>query len=135
MPTMACIDRSLPAQLLPCSRGGGGTEENIKSATEVTPSSEVITGRKRRGSVTRDRCCRLALDPVPVSGATAPLTTPIWIGRYATVTKGPRIPVGIWPEVVAGAKRKGLRRVAREYAVSHETVRAIVRKVEKGIAQ
>jgi hypothetical protein len=57
------------------------------------------------------------------------------IGRYATVTKGPRIPVGIWPEVVAGAKRKGLRRVAREYAVSHETVRAIVRKVEKGIAQ
>jgi hypothetical protein len=51
------------------------------------------------------------------------------------VTKGPRIPVGIWPEVVAGAKRKGLRRVAREYAVSHETVRAIVRKVEKGIAQ
>jgi hypothetical protein len=67
VPTIARIDRSLPAQLLPCSRGGGGAEENIKSATEVTPSSEVIKGRKRRGSVSSPRHDTMHTVPIEIA--------------------------------------------------------------------
>ena len=49
------------------------------------------------------------------------------IGRYATTAKGPRIPRDRWPEIAVRAKREGLRVVARDFAVSHETVRSVVR--------
>jgi predicted ATP-dependent Lon-type protease len=32
-----------------------------------------LRGRKRRGSVTRDRCCDIASHPAPISGTTASL--------------------------------------------------------------
>ena len=51
------------------------------------------------------------------------------VGRYATTAKGPRIPPERWPEVAARAKYEGLRAVARDLGVSHETVRAIVQRV------
>jgi hypothetical protein len=50
------------------------------------------------------------------------------IGRYATVAKGPRIPRERWPDIAVRAERDGLRAVARELGVSHETVRAIVNR-------
>ena len=50
-------------------------------------------------------------------------------GRYAAGGKGPRIPRERWPEVAARARREGLRAVARDLGVSHETVRSIVRAV------
>ena len=45
----------LCSQCLPCARGGGSGDyqTNDNGATEVTSSSEGITGRKRRGSVPR----------------------------------------------------------------------------------
>jgi hypothetical protein len=49
------------------------------------------------------------------------------IGRYAVAAKGPQIPKERWSEVAVRAKREGLRVVARELGVSHETVRKIVR--------
>ena len=51
------------------------------------------------------------------------------VARYAVGSKGPRIPLERWPEVAARAKREGLRRVARDPGVSHETARAVVRVV------
>src|SRR5215207_8373688 len=48
-------------------------EDNDNGATAVTPSSQVMNGRKRRGSLTRDRCCRLAARPLLVSRAAAAL--------------------------------------------------------------
>lgn len=48
-------------------------------------------------------------------------------GRYATGAKPRRIPQDRWPEVVARAKGEGLRSIARDFGVSHETVRAILR--------
>ena len=51
-------------------------------------------------------------------------------GRYAAGAKGTRIPEERWPEVAARAGREGLRSVARDLGVSHETVRSIVRAVE-----
>ncbi len=51
-------------------------------------------------------------------------------GRYAAGAKGPRIPRERWPEVAARAEREGLRAVARELGVSHETVRSVLRSVE-----
>ena len=53
------------------------------------------------------------------------------VGRYAAGSKGPRIPRERWPEVAARAKLEGLRRVARDLGVSHETVRAVVRAVSR----
>jgi hypothetical protein len=49
------------------------------------------------------------------------------VGRYAAGAKGPRIPRERWPEVAARAEREGLRAVARDLGVSHETVRAVLR--------
>jgi hypothetical protein len=51
------------------------------------------------------------------------------IGRYATVAKGPRIPRERWPEVAVRAKDEGLRAVARDFGVSHETVRSVVKTI------
>ncbi len=51
-------------------------------------------------------------------------------GRYAAGAKGPRISRERWPEVAARAEREGLRAVARELGVSHETVRPVLRSVE-----
>ena len=51
------------------------------------------------------------------------------VGRYAAGTKGPRIPRERWSEVAARAKREGLRSVARDFGVSHETVRSVLRAV------
>ena len=50
-------------------------------------------------------------------------------GRYAAGARGPRIPRDCWPNVASRARREGLRAVARDYGVSHETVRAVVRAV------
>ncbi len=52
-------------------------------------------------------------------------------GRYAASAKGPRIPRERWPEIAAGARRQGLRAVARAHGVSHETVRSILRRVDE----
>jgi hypothetical protein len=53
------------------------------------------------------------------------------IGRYATTAKGPRIPREQWSEIVDRVQREGLRAVARDLGVSHETVRAVVKRVEQ----
>ena len=47
------------------------------------------------------------------------------VGRYATTAKGPRIPREHWHEIAARAQQQSLRAVAREFGVSHETVRTI----------
>ena len=52
-------------------------------------------------------------------------------GRYAAGAKGTRIPRERWPEVAARAEREGLRAVARDLGVSHETVRAVVRGIDR----
>ncbi len=49
-------------------------------------------------------------------------------GRYAVGAKGSRIPRERWPEVAARAEREGLRAVARDFGVSHETVRLVLRE-------
>lgn len=59
------------------ARGRWVAKEDFTSATQATPSPEALNGRKRRGSVTRDRCCGTALGPVPLSGSPAPVSTAI----------------------------------------------------------
>ena len=49
------------------------------------------------------------------------------VGRYAAGTKHRAIPEDRWPEVIARAKQEGLRSIARDFGVSHETVRAVLR--------
>ena len=51
------------------------------------------------------------------------------VRRYATGAKGPRIPRERWPAVAARAEREGLRAVARDLGVSHETVRSLLRTI------
>jgi len=47
--------------------------------------------------------------------------------RYAPGTKPRRIPEDRWPEIVTRAQQEGLRSIARDFGVSHETVRAVLR--------
>ena len=47
------------------------------------------------------------------------------------MAKGPLITRERWPEVAARAEREGLRSVARDFGISHETVRAIVKRVRQ----
>ncbi len=54
------------------------------------------------------------------------------IGRYASGAKGPLIPRERWPEVAARAEQEGLRAVARDLGVSHETVRTVVQAIGGG---
>ena len=54
------------------------------------------------------------------------------LGRNASLTKGPCIPREQWAEVAARAKCEGLRSVARDLNVSHETVRAVFKRVRYG---
>ena len=46
------------------------------------------------------------------------------------MVKGPRIPCERWPEVAARVRHEGLRAVARDLSVSHETVQAVVKRLE-----
>ena len=52
-------------------------------------------------------------------------------GRYAAGAKPRAIPEERWPEVAARAGREGLRAVARDLGVSHETVRSVLRVTSK----
>ena len=52
------------------------------------------------------------------------------IGRYAVTAKGPLIPRERWLEVAARVQGEGLRAVARDLSVSHETVRAVIKRLE-----
>ena len=52
-------------------------------------------------------------------------------GRYATGTKPGRIPEDRWPELVARAQGESLRSIARDFGVSHETVRAVLRNATR----
>jgi hypothetical protein len=50
------------------------------------------------------------------------------------VAKGPLIPRERWLEVAASVERQGLRTVARDWGVSHETVRSICKRVRQEAA-
>ena len=56
------------------------------------------------------------------------------VGRYAVLAKGPSIPRGQWPEAAARVELEGLRSVARDFGVSHETVQAIAKRVRQEAA-
>ena len=49
------------------------------------------------------------------------------VGRYAAGAKQLSIPVERWPEIIVRAEQEGLRRIARDFGVSHEAVRAVLR--------
>jgi hypothetical protein len=51
------------------------------------------------------------------------------IGRYAPAAKGPCIPSERWAEVAVRVKQEGLRAVSRDFGVSHETVRGVVKRI------
>lgn len=53
-------------------------------------------------------------------------------GRYAGGSKPRRIPEERWTEVVERARSEGLRSIARDFGVSHETVRAGLRVATMG---
>jgi hypothetical protein len=51
--------------------------------------------------------------------------------RYAFGVKPPRIPRERWPEVVKRARCESLRSIARDFGVSHETVRAVLQSANR----
>jgi len=95
------------------------------------PGMSSMRGRNRRGSVTRDRDGgAMPLLPFLYPERLLQLRRRSGIGCYALVTEGPRVPKACWSEVAGRAERVGLRSVAREFGVSHETVRSICKCVK-----
>ncbi len=52
-------------------------------------------------------------------------------GRYAAMTRSLRIPEGRWSEVAERARSEALRSIARDFGVSHETVRTVLRMADR----
>ena len=48
--------------------------------------------------------------------------------RYSGGTRPTKIPEHLWPSVVERSKSQSLRSLARDFGVSHETVRAVLRE-------
>jgi hypothetical protein len=69
---------------------------------------------------------RLAAAPIAVSSVAAPSPAP----RRSLPQHAPRIDPGNWPVIAERARYKSLRDLACAYGVSHETIRAIVRRVD-----
>ena len=63
--------------------------------------------------------------PVAVLPAAAPPRAP----RRALPQHTPRIDPSSWPVIAERVRHESLRDLAAEYGVSHETIRAIVRRV------
>lgn len=87
--------------------------------------------RRLSGGTDGDRVCELDVVAPPL----VPFLYPERVlrprrrsgaGRYAAGTKAPRIPRERWPAIATRAEREGLRTVARDLGVSHETVRSLV---------
>ncbi len=47
--------------------------------------------------------------------------------RYTAGTRTRQIPEAHWPDLVERARSEGLRSIARDFDVSHETVRAVLK--------
>ena len=105
----------------------GLPQANTNGATGVTPSSEGMIGRKRRGS---DAHIRHVLDGTMVIAA-APERSPVGVSGREGYQR-PR------PHKLATEERnavrleansgRSLRNLAAAYGVSHETIRAVLRE-------
>ena len=108
------------------------TEVNWGPSIRTRPPHNCLSslrGRKPRRSLPRDRRGEIVPRPVPVSRATPELEATSGVGRYSPVAKGLRVRQEHWVEIPVRAKREGLRAVARDFGVSHETVRSLVRAI------
>jgi hypothetical protein len=124
---IALPSTSLCLQGLPCARRRESRyiQTNDNGATEVTQSSEVINGRKRRGS---DSHIRHVLDGTVVI-AKAPERSPVGkSGREGYQQPRPRKLTIEDREALRSAATTGrsLRSLAGAFGVSHETIRAVL---------
>ena len=112
-------------------------EDNDSGATLVTPSSEVLNRRKRRGSNPHLQNLVGAPLRVPVLdfrlGAS---NTPRWPLRGETPsprryrTRARKLTPEQESAIRALAETKSLRSLAADFGVSHETIRTVVRQVD-----
>jgi hypothetical protein len=129
MVTIAPSSADLCFQSLPYARGGGigDYQTNDNGVTSVTPSSEGITGRKRRGS---DSHIRHILDGTVVI-ATAPERSPAGVsGREGYQRPRPHKLTTEQLDAIRSEANSGrsLRNLAAAHGVSHETIRAVLRE-------
>ena len=123
-------------QSLPCARGGGGkVKEYTDGATEVTPSSEVMNGRKRRGSNPHLQNLSMVQCRVPVLDfRISHSDVPRWPSRREATprsryrSRARRLAPEQEFAIRALAGTRSLRSLAADFGVSHETIRAVVRQ-------
>jgi hypothetical protein len=128
MVTIPPSSADLCFQVLPYARGGGigDYQTNDNGVTSVTPSSEGITGRKRRGS---DSHIRQVLDDTVVI-ATAPERRPVGVSRREGYQRPRRRKLTVEERDTIHSETnsgRSLRSLAGAFGVSHETIRAVLR--------
>jgi hypothetical protein len=106
----------------------GLLEAHTNGATGVTPSSEVMNGRKRRGSVSSPRHDSAGTDSIDIAAVPPRRVS----GRsQRTSVQVPR-QRKLLPEQIttlrALAGSKSLRALAADFGVSHETIRSVLRQ-------
>ena len=77
----------------------------------------------RRGGSDRSRIREYKLPPI----AYFPVESPVTLQQPEQ--HRPHIDPVVWPEIAERARHDSLRQLAAAYGVSHETIRAIVRRV------
>ena len=106
----------------------GLLEADNNGATWVTPSSEVMNGRKRRGSVSSPRHDSLGTEPIDIG----PVPPRRLSGRSRRASyQSPRrskLTTSQKATIRANAASRTLRELAAEFGVSHETIRTVLRE-------
>ncbi len=134
---IASLWNGLCPRSLPCARGGESRniQTNDNGATEVTPPSEVMNGRKRRGSVSSPRYDPRGTEPIDIAAVPPRRVS----GRSKrTAYHAPRqskLTAEQKATIRSIKDNRSLRELAAEFGVSHETIRALLRKEPPAMAE
>ncbi len=70
-----------------------------------------------------------SIPPAALFPAYYPVPAPAVVPVLSPRQKRPRLAPEAWPTIAERARHESLRELATEYAVSHETIRAVVRRM------
>ncbi len=114
---------------------GGLLEDNNNGAAEATPSSEVMNGRKRRGSMSSPRHDHAGTEPIDIA-----VVPPRRVSGRSKRTsyhapRRRRLSSEQAAAIRSEAGNRTLRELAAAFGVSHETIRTVLRQERPALVE